>query len=76
MPSSLLLLRSTEQTRAIARAYEATLASAYPGRAADAFAALSSADTPWPGNSILWARFEAGRVTLLDAPPRGVRVGL
>jgi hypothetical protein len=73
--SSLLLLRSTEQTRAIARAYEATLGSAFPGKAANAYRALTSLDAPWPGPTILWARLERGRATILDAPPRGVRVG-
>lgn len=73
--SSLLLLRSTEATRAAARAFEATLAAAYPGRAADAFDALTSPTAPWPGATILWARLEAGRAEILDAPPRGVRLG-
>jgi transcriptional regulator with XRE-family HTH domain len=73
--SSLLLLRSTEATRAIVRTYESTLVSAYPGKAASAYAALTSSDAPWPGATILWARLEAGRATILDAPPRGVRVG-
>jgi hypothetical protein len=72
--SRLLLLRSTEATRAVARAFEATLAAAFPGRAADAFAALTS-DAPWPGATILWARLESGVATILEAPPRGVRVG-
>ena len=73
--SSLLLLRSTASTRAIARAYEATLSGAFPGRAADAYGALTSSGVPWPGNSILWARLESGRAEILDTPPRGVRVG-
>lgn len=73
--SSLLLLRSTEATRAIARTFEATLSAAFPGRAADAYAALTSPAAPWPGNSILWARLDSGRAELLDRPPRGIRVG-
>jgi transcriptional regulator with XRE-family HTH domain len=73
--SSLLLLRSTESTRAIARAYEATLSAAFPGRAADAYAALTSPDAPWPGSSILWARLGSTGAEILDKPPRGVRVG-
>lgn len=74
-PSRLLVLRSTERTRAIVRTYEATLGAAFPGRAADAYAALTSADGQWQGSTILWARLESGRAEILDAPPRGVRVG-
>jgi transcriptional regulator with XRE-family HTH domain len=73
--STLLLLRSTESTRAIAKGYEATLTAAYPARAADAHAALTTANAAWSGAAILWARFERGRAQILDAPPRGVRVG-
>jgi transcriptional regulator with XRE-family HTH domain len=73
--SSLLLLRSTQQTRAIARAYEATLIAAFPEKAADAFAALTTPLAPWPGSTILWARLEAGRAEILEGPPRGIRVG-
>lgn len=73
--SGLLLLRSTEATRAAARAFEATLAAAYPGRTSDAYAALTSPTAPWPGPTILWARLEARRAEILAAPPRGVRVG-
>lgn len=74
-PSSLLLLRSTEGTRAIARAYGSTLAGAFPGRAEEAYAALTSPDVPWPGPTLLWARLENGRAEILEVPPRGVRVG-
>ena len=73
--STLLLLRSTESTRALAKSYEATLASAYPSRAVDAYAALTSADRPWPGSAILWAKLEGGKASILERPPRGVRVG-
>ena len=73
--SSLLLLRSTEATRAVARAYDRTLVSAFPGKAADAYRALTSDNAPWPGAAILWARVESGRATILDAPPRGIRLG-
>jgi transcriptional regulator with XRE-family HTH domain len=72
--SRLLLLRSTEATRAIARAYEATLAAAFPARTADALAALRG-DAEWPGPAILWARMERAGASILEAPPRGVRVG-
>lgn len=72
--SRMLLLRSTASTRSIARAYEATLAAAFPARSPDAFAALRRG-APWPGSSILWARLDARRVEILDTPPRGVRLG-
>jgi transcriptional regulator with XRE-family HTH domain len=74
-PSRLLLLRSTDSTRAVARTFEATLLAAFPGRAADALAALRAAEAPWPGATLLWATVSAGRAELLDRPPRGVRVG-
>jgi len=72
--STLLALRSTESTRAIARAYEATLSAAFPARSADAVAALAGS-APWPGAAIVWIVVEGGRGRLLDGPPRGVRVG-
>ena len=72
--STLLLLRSTAATRAVARTYEATLAAAFPARSADALAALRGR-TAWPGAAIVWARVEGGRAQILDGPPRGVRLG-
>jgi transcriptional regulator with XRE-family HTH domain len=73
--SRLLVIRSTVATREIARRFEATLRAAYPGRSADAFDALTTADRPWPGPAILWARLEKGRTEILRLPPRGVAVG-
>ena len=72
--SSLLVIRSTAANRAIARAYEATLAAAFPAKAADAVAALSGS-APWPGASVVWMVLDSGRARLLDGPPRGVRLG-
>lgn len=72
--STLLLLRSTEATRRIAVDFEATLAAAFPGRTADALAALSG-NAAWPGSAIVWANVQGGRAVILDGPPRGVRVG-
>jgi transcriptional regulator with XRE-family HTH domain len=72
--STLLLLRSTVATRAIARAYEATLAAAFPARSADAIAAMRF-DTAWPGAALVWAKLEGGRAEILEAPPRGIRLG-
>jgi transcriptional regulator with XRE-family HTH domain len=73
--SRLLLLRSTEATREIARRYEATLDAAYPARAADAFAALTTPTALWPGAGILWIRLQDGIGTVLTHPPRGVALG-
>jgi hypothetical protein len=73
--SRLLLLRSTEATREIARRFEATLAAAYPAKAADVFAALTTPSAAWPGAGILWIRLENGIGTVLAHPPRGVVLG-
>jgi transcriptional regulator with XRE-family HTH domain len=72
--STLLLLRSTEATRAVARAYEATLAAAFPAKTRDAIAALAG-NVAWPGAAIVWATVEGFRATIQERPPRGVRVG-
>jgi transcriptional regulator with XRE-family HTH domain len=72
--SSVLILRSTEQTRAVARLFEATLAAAFPAKTRDALLALRGTGA-WPGPAIIWARLEGGRAEILDHPPRGVRVG-
>jgi transcriptional regulator with XRE-family HTH domain len=72
--SSLLLLRSTLSTRALAKAYASTFTAAYPARCRDALDALSG-NVAWPGAAILWATVERGRAVILDEPPRGVRFG-
>lgn len=73
--SRLLVLRSTTTTREIARRYEATLRTAYPAKARDVIEALTTASCQWPGPGIAWIRVEGGVATLLDGPPRGVRLG-
>ena len=72
--STLLLLRSTRDTREVARAFEATLRSAYPARTLDALVALQGRSA-WPGPAVVWARVEKGRAEILEGPPRGVRLG-
>jgi transcriptional regulator with XRE-family HTH domain len=72
--SSLLILRSTRATRRLANLYQATLAAAFPARAADAVAALTG-DASWPGPAIVWMELEDSRARLLDGPPRSVRLG-
>jgi transcriptional regulator with XRE-family HTH domain len=74
LTSRLLLLRSTESTRAITRAFATTLSAAYPARSIDVFDALTGT-TRWPGAGILWVRLEHGVAELLPRPPRGVAVG-
>jgi len=72
--SRLLILRSTEATRVIARRFAATLNAAYPARSSDVVDALTS-DAPWPGDGIVWMRLERGTAELLHHPPRGVALG-
>jgi hypothetical protein len=73
--SRLLVLRSTTTMREIARRYAATLAATYPARTSDVIGALTTPSIPWPGPGIVWMRVEGGVATLLDGPPRGVRLG-
>lgn len=72
--SRLLVLRSTEATRSIARQFEATLRSAYPAPTRDAVESLRTG-TPWPGAAIVWIRIDGDETELLDRPPRGVTLG-
>ena len=72
--SRLLLLRSTARTRSVAAEFGSFLSAAYPARHEDAMSALRNGD-PWPGDTIVWCRVERGRATILDRPPRGVRLG-
>lgn len=73
--SRLLLLRSTAESRALARRFSATLAAAYPARASDAFAALTGPTGSWPGPAIVWTHVDGSGARLLEAPPRGISVG-
>jgi transcriptional regulator with XRE-family HTH domain len=70
----LLLLRSTTRNRAVVAQYADVVAAAYPARAIDAYAALTG-NAPWPGDALLWCRIEDDQATVLDRPPRGIRVG-
>jgi transcriptional regulator with XRE-family HTH domain len=72
--SRLLVLRSTEATRSIAREFETTLKTAYPASSREAVPSLRTG-SPWPGDAIVWFRIEGGRVEIIDGPPRGVRIG-
>jgi transcriptional regulator with XRE-family HTH domain len=74
MVGRLLLLRSTERTRAIVSLYSGLVAAAYPARTRDAYAALTGT-APWPGDALIWCRVQSGRATVLEGPPRGIGVG-
>jgi transcriptional regulator with XRE-family HTH domain len=73
-PSSLLLLRDSASTRAVAIRYADYLRTAFPARHRDAVDALVG-DTPWPGAAILWMTTTRDVATLRDDPPRGITVG-
>ncbi len=73
--SRMLVLRSTQANREIARRFRATLASAYPAATGDVFTALTVPGTPWPGAGILWADVRGDEVRVLERPPRGVALG-
>jgi transcriptional regulator with XRE-family HTH domain len=70
---SILLLRSTRATRELARAFEATLAAAYPAPPAAVRRALADPAASWPGSGIVWVGLDGIRATLLPGWPRGVR---
>ena len=72
--SKLLVLRSTERTRSLARTFEAPLRGAYPASTRDAVKSLRTGSS-WPGDAIAWVRIDGDRVELLDGPPRGVSLG-
>jgi transcriptional regulator with XRE-family HTH domain len=71
----LLLLRLTRATREVVSSAPALFRTAYPGRAADAVAALTGATGPWPGPTVVWVDLRGTASRLLDGPPRGVDVG-
>lgn len=70
----LLLLRNTRATRAVVAEHATTVRAAYPARAADAFAAITST-APCPGPAILWADVATDRARIRANPPRGITVG-
>lgn len=73
--SRLLILRSTVQTREVARRYEGTLAAAYPARTWEVVQALTTSTAAWPGAGVVWMYLEGGRATLMGFPPRRVLLG-
>jgi len=73
--SELLILRSTVRTRELARQYDATLRVAFPARAAEALAALTTPEAPWPGSSLVWMHLHGTTASLMRHPPPGVALG-
>jgi hypothetical protein len=73
--SELLVLRSTIRTRELARQFEATLRTAFPTRSANAIAALTTPEAPWPGPAVVWIHLHGTRASLMHDPPRGVSLG-
>jgi transcriptional regulator with XRE-family HTH domain len=73
--SQLLVLRSTVRTRELARRYDATLRAAFPARTAEAFAALTTPEAPWPGPAIVWMHLHGTTASLMRHPPPGVALG-
>ncbi|HET9757115.1 MAG TPA: hypothetical protein VFP66_11480 [Candidatus Limnocylindrales bacterium] len=71
----LLVVRSTRSNREIATRFAETLGVAYPGGSSDAYRALTTADSAWPGPTLLWADVQRDLTTIFDRPPRGVTVG-
>ena len=66
----LLVLRSTRTNRQLAERFSETLQVAYPASADEAYRALSSPATPWPGSALLWADLDGDAVRILDRRPR------
>lgn len=71
----LLVVRSTRTNREIAMRFGNTIAAAYPGRSADAYLALTTAESAWRNPTLLWADVRGDVATILERPPRGVAVG-
>jgi transcriptional regulator with XRE-family HTH domain len=71
--SRILLLRSTERTRSLARDFASTLAAAYAADPVALLDGLLDPGRPWPGNGILWARVDGREASIIRGLPRGAR---
>ena len=67
--SRLLLLRATPTNRRIVEEFGATIAAAYPGDPAAAYASLTGTGR-WPGSALLWVRVRGADAELLRPRPR------
>ncbi len=63
-----LILRRTRTNRELAHRFSATLATAYPAPAPEAYRALVGAGSPWPGSTFLWATVDGDTASLSDLP--------
>ncbi len=68
--SRLLVLRSTADTRALARGLPELFRAAYPVPEPAAFQALTTERVPWPGHALLWAEVSGANARILDGAPR------
>ena len=68
----LLLLRSSQASRSIARDFPGILAVAYPADSRAIRRALTTPDAPWPGNGMLWISIRGDAAHVLDRLPPGV----
>ena len=71
----LLVLRSTRTNRQLAERFSETLAVDFPASSIDAYQALTTPDSAWPGSAILWASVEGDAAKILQRAPRSVSVG-
>ncbi|MFH0750946.1 MAG: hypothetical protein V2B17_03845, partial [Chloroflexota bacterium] len=70
--SRLLVLRSTQATRAVISELQALFAAAYPVEASVAVEALRGG-LAWPGAAIVWMTVHGREAHLMDGPPRELR---
>jgi transcriptional regulator with XRE-family HTH domain len=73
--SRLLVIRSTTETRAVARVHSATLQAAFPAPTSAAYRALHGRTDAWPGPAVIWADLTGADARILERAPRSVTVG-
>ena len=71
--SQLLLLRDTPANDRLVSTYKETFRTQYPADPRIALSALTSADVPWPGAAMLWAKID-GTAVVIRAHPRRRRL--
>ena len=70
----LLVLRSTDATRTLARDFANTISAAYPAQTKAVLSSLIDAG-PWPGSGVIWMTNDQRGWHIMDRQPPGVRVG-
>lgn len=68
--SRLLLLRDTPVNDRLVQAYAETFRTQYPADPKAALLALTTADAPWPGAALLWAKVDGSSVVIRAHPRR------